>query len=131
MRRTLRRPQRDEAGQALPAYLVAVGVSSVFFVLAAQFVIWTYGRGAVRAALDEAARTGAPADAGVADCEQRAAAVLGDLLGGSMGEGVRVRCTESGTQMQASAEVVFRSWLAPSPDWTFHLAATARKEPAP
>ena len=125
------RRARGEAGQVVPAWLVAVGVALVFFVLVVQFVVWQYGRGAVRAALAEAARGGAPADAGVAECEDRAAAVLGDLLGGPLGREVAVTCTESPTRMVASADVVFRSWLEPSPDWSFRLSASARKEALP
>lgn len=120
-----------QAGQVVPAYLVAVGISLVFFVLLVQFVVWQYGRGAVRAALDEAARVGAPADAGVNDCQDRAAMVLGDLLGGAVGRDVRVSCTETPTQVRASADVVFHSWLKPSPDWSFRLTASARKEQLP
>ncbi|MGH9164279.1 MAG: hypothetical protein ACRDZW_02050 [Acidimicrobiales bacterium] len=115
----------------MPAYLLAVGISLVFFVLLVQFVVWQYGRGAVRAALDEAARVGAPVEAGVGECEDRAAAVLGDLLGGATGRDVRVTCTETPTQIRASADVVFRSWLKPSPDWSFRITASARKEQVP
>lgn len=115
----------------MSAWLVAVGMALVFFVLLVQFVVWQYGRGAVRAALGEAARVGAPADAGVADCEDRAAAVLADLLGGPMGSEVAVTCTQTPTRMVASADVVFRSWLQPSPDWSFRLVASARKEALP
>ena len=57
--------------------------------------------------------------------------VLGDLLGGAMGRDVRVTCTETPTQVRASADVVFRSWLRPSPDWSFRLTASARKEQLP
>ena len=32
------------------------------------------------------------------------------------------------TQVLVSADVVFRSWLPPSPDWSFRLTASARKE---
>lgn len=133
MSRPTLRPRRlqradGEAGQVVPAYLVGVGISLLFFVLLVQFVVWQYGKGAVRAALDEAARSGAPIDAGIGDCERRAAAVLDDLLGGAMGQEVRVTCSETPTEVLVSADVVFRSWLPPSPDWSFRLTASARKE---
>lgn len=115
----------------VPAYLLAVGISLVFFVLLVQFVVWQYGRGVVRAALDEAARSGAPAAAGPAECQARAAAVLADLLGGAMGEEVSVRCAENDTTVLAEADVVFRAWLPVSPDWDFSVAASARKETLP
>ena len=101
------------------------------FTLLAQFVVWQYGRGAVRAALDEGARVGAPAAAGVADCERRAGEVLGDLLGGALGREVSVSCQETPAEMVAGATVTFRAWMPPSPDWSFRLAASARKETSP
>jgi hypothetical protein len=128
---SLTRRLDDELGSAAPAYVFAVGLSLIFFVLLVQFVVWQYGRGVVRAALDEGARVGAPAEAGLADCESRAVAVLADLLGGAMGDEVAVRCTQAGSQVVAEATVTFRAWLPPSPDWSFRVAATARKESLP
>lgn len=122
---------RGEAGEAVPAYLLALGLSLLFFVLLVQFVVWQYGRGVVRSALDEGARVGAPADAGTGDCEARAGDVLSDLLGGPLGSEVEVRCRQTPTQMVAEARVIFRSWMPPSPDWSFRVAATARKETLP
>jgi len=120
-----------EDGSAAPAYVFAVGLSLIFFVLLVQFVIWQYGRGVVRSALDEGARVSAPAQAGPADCEERARAVVTDLMGGAMGDEVRIRCTETATQVRAEATVTFRAWLRPSPDWSFTVAASARKEALP
>ncbi|MDQ3569794.1 MAG: hypothetical protein M3396_04070 [Actinomycetota bacterium] len=117
-----------EVGSAAPAYVLAVGLSLIFFVLLVQFVVWQYGRGVVRSALDEGARVGSPAQAGPADCEARARAVVADLMGGAMGDEVRIRCTETATQVLAEATVTFRAWLGPSPDWSFKVAASARKE---
>ncbi len=122
---------RGEVGSSAPAYIVAVGLSLMFFVLLVQFVAWQYGRGVVRSALDEGARSGAPAEAGPGVCEARARDVLGDLLGGAMGDGISVRCIETATEVVAEARVRFRAWMAPSPDWTFRVAATARKETLP
>ena len=124
-------PLDDEAGSAVPAYVFAVGLSLIFFVLLVQFVVWQYGRGVVRAALDEGARVGAPAEAGPGDCEERALDVLTDLLGGAMGDEVSVRCAQAGNQVVAEATVTFRAWLPPSPDWSFRVAASARKESLP
>ncbi len=120
-----------EAGSTAPAYVFAVGLSLIFFVLLVQFAVWQYGRGVVRSALDEGARLGAPAEAGPADCEERARAVVSDLMGGAMGNEVSIRCTETATQVLAEATVTFRAWLRPSPDWSFKVAASARKESLP
>lgn len=101
----------------------------VFFVNLAQLVVWQYGRGSVRAALDEAARAGAGTAGGIDACEERAGAVLRDLLGGSMGDEIRVSCRDDGSRIVAEASVVFRSWMPPLPDWTFTSSATAPFEP--
>ena len=130
-RRLRASPMRGEAGMAAPAYVLAVGLSLIFFVLLVQFVAWQYGRGVVRSALDEGARVGAPAEAGPTQCEARARDVLADLLGGAMGDEVSVRCSETPTEVLAEATVRFRAWIAPSPGWSFRVAATARKEALP
>ncbi|MGH9189978.1 MAG: hypothetical protein ACRD0Q_08110 [Acidimicrobiales bacterium] len=127
-----RRPySRAESGSSTPEHVIALGVCLAFFVLLVQFVVWQYGRGAVRAALDEGARVGAPVAAGPSDCEDRARGVLADLLGGSMGREISVSCAQTGTEVVAEATVTFRAWMPPSPDWSFHLAAAARKERMP
>lgn len=125
------RRARGEAASTVPAYLFAIGLALVFFVLLVQFAVWQYGRGVVRSALDEGARAGSPAEKGPAHCEARVAAALADLLGGAMGDEVRVRCADDGARMVAEADVTFRAWLPPSPDWSFRLAAAARKERLP
>ncbi len=53
------------------------------------------------------------------------------VMGGAMGDEVRIRCTQTATQVLAEATVTFRAWLRPSPDWSFTVAATARKETLP
>lgn len=111
------------------ATVLAMALVLVFFVNLAQLVVWQYGRGSVRAAVDEAARAGAGTAGGLGACEARAAAVLGDLLGGSMGDEVRVACRDAGAEIVAEASVVFRSWMPPTPDWSFRTAASAPFEP--
>ena len=83
----------------------------------------------MRAAVDEAARAGAGTAGGLDACEERAAAVLHDLLGGSMGDEVSVTCRDDGSGIVAEASVVFRSWMPPVPDWTFTSVASAPFEP--
>lgn len=123
--------RNDEDGSAVPTYVAGVATVLVFFVLLLQFVVWQYGRGVVRAALDEGARAGAVATADPGVCEERARDVLGDLLGGRLGQEIQVSCAEQGDEMLAEARVTFRSWLAPAPDWSFRVAATAVKERLP
>lgn len=111
------------------ATVLVMALVLVFFVNLAQLVVWQYGRGSVRAAVDEAARAGAGTAGGLDACEARAAAVLHDLLGGSMGDEVRVTCRDGGAGIVAEASVVFRSWMPPVPDWSFTSVASAPFEP--
>jgi hypothetical protein len=120
---------RGEEGASSVATILVMTLVLVFFVNLAQLVVWQYGRGSVRAALDEAARAGAGTAGGLAACEERADAVLRDLLGGSMGDEVQVSCRDDGSGIVAEASVVFRSWMPPMPDWTFTSAASAPFEP--
>ena len=96
-----------------------------------NFVAFQYGRGAVRAALDEAARAGSRASASEDECESRANEVLANLLGGEMGRGVVVTCTDRGALVEARADAVFPSWIPPVPEWRFSVAAVAVRERAP
>lgn len=125
------RLRTGEGGSAVLVYVLGVATVLVFFVLLLQFVVWQYGRGVVRDALDEGARAGATASADPAACENRAREVLGDLLGGRLGREIDLSCAKDGDEMVARARVRFRSWLAPAPDWRFQVAATAAKERLP
>jgi NAD(P)-dependent dehydrogenase (short-subunit alcohol dehydrogenase family) len=112
----------------------------LLLVYGAQFVVFTYGRGAVRAALDEGARAGI-AGRGRADevarCETRARAAVDQMLGPRMRSGVRIRCDATDLDVTASAQVRFRGWVAPSlggwkvDDWSFTTSATALLDPDP
>lgn len=112
------------------ATVLVMALVLVFFVDLAQLVVWQYGRGSVRAAVDEAARAGAGTAGGLDACEERAAAVLSDLLGGSMGDEIQVTCRDDGGGIVAEASVVFRSWMPPVPDWKFTSVASAPFEPS-
>ena len=94
----------------------------------ANLIVFQYGRGVVRAAVDEGARVGSRASAGADDCEARARDVVADLLGGAMGEGVALSCSVKGGFVTARADVAFPAWLPPVPDWSFSLSATAVAE---
>ena len=71
----------SESGMTGVAFVVAAGMALVLFVSLANVVTMTFTRGAVRAAVEEGARTGARSDDPVAACEARARAVLSGLLG--------------------------------------------------
>jgi hypothetical protein len=104
------------------------------FLVMANFIVFLYARGVVRAAVDEGARTGGRLDATASDCEARAADVLGDLLAGGLGDGVHVSCREGRDPdvVRARADVVLRGWLPGlTPDWSFTLEAQSVKERSP
>jgi hypothetical protein len=114
-------------------YVVATGFSLAVVFFLVNFVVFVYARGAVRAAVDEGARSGSRADAGVAECVERSRDVVDDLVGGALGDGVRVTCEQPDPDtVVAYADVVLQSWLpGVVPDWTFELEARSVKEHAP
>lgn len=126
----LRRLGKDEGFLTLQM-VMAVALSFVVLVMMTNLIVFQYGRGAVRAALDEGVRRGTREPTAAADCEGRAREVVESLLGGPMGEGVSITCAEADGQMRADARVVFRSWVPGVPDWSFRIGAAGVKEEAP
>ena len=120
-----------QAGLVTIQLVAATALSLVVFVGLANLVVDLYARGVARAALDEAARAGAPVDASTADCAARAHEVLAALLGGGLGRGVRVACRELRGAMHARATVVLASWLPGIPAWSFSLEGQVAKERDP
>ena len=118
-----------ERGMATPQFILAAGLSLLLFVAFANLIVFQYGHGVVRAALDEGVRAGAPVGALLDDCQARVDSFIGDLLGGEMGRGVQTECGLDGNLVVASAEVQFEGWVIP--DWGFGLSATAVKEALP
>ena len=114
---------------ALPVLLVYV-LALGAFVWLLQLAVFGYGRGVVRAALDEGARAGSRVTDAVGRCEERAAETM-TLLRGTMGEGVEIACWIDGEAVLAQADVRFAAWAPAMPDWTFSITATSRRTPAP
>jgi hypothetical protein len=108
--------------------VVATALSLVLFVALANAVVDLYVRGVARAAVDEAARSGAALDANAGDCRRRAQAVLDGVVGSST---VRVTCREGGGAMRARAVVVLRGWIPGIPTWTMVLDGEVAKEQVP
>ncbi|MDF1597370.1 MAG: hypothetical protein P1T08_14930 [Acidimicrobiia bacterium] len=119
----------SERGMATPQFVLAAGLSLLLFVTFANLIVFQYGRGVVRAALDEGVRAGAPLGASPDDCQDRIDSFVGDLLGGEMGRGVETGCGLDGNLVVANARVQFEGWVVP--DWEFSLTATAVKETLP
>ena len=111
-------------------YVAATAFSLIVFVMLANFIVFLYARGVVRASVDEGARAGSRFGSTTAECESRARDVLGDLLAGRLGSDVRVECRSPNDDvMNASARVTLHGWLPGLvPDWTFTLDARSVRE---
>jgi hypothetical protein len=126
------RDAAEDDGFLTAQYVVAVALSLVLLVQVANLLVVAYARGAVRAALDEGVRAAVVADPAGGTCEQRAAEVLTDLLGGPLGAGVGpVRCATEGPLVVATADSRFAGWVPGTPDAAFTTRATAVREPVP
>ena len=101
------------------------------FAVLANFVVFVYARGVVRAAVDEGARRGGRLGANAGQCEARAEDVVGDLLGGQLGDGVSIACSRSDGLVVARGQAHFQSWLPLVPDWRFTLEGRSVRERAP
>lgn len=125
------RRARAEDGFLTPQFVVAVALSLVLLTTIANLILFQYGRGVVRAAVDEGVRRASRVEIPVAECEHRANEVVRDLLGGAMGAGVTLRCSDAGDVVVAEAVVTFEGWAPLVPDWTFSARGTAVREQAP
>lgn len=112
-------------------FVVAAALSLVLLTTLLNLLVFSYARGVVRAALDEGVRAGSRTTASAAECAARAEQVRADLLRGTLGDGVRMRCAETDDAVRADADVVLRGWLPTVPDWRFSLGATAVREHDP
>ena len=121
-----RRRLTGDRGDGVPALLIATGVVLVLLTQLLNVVVFSYGKGTVRTALDEAARAGARQ--GLAACEATADQVMGDLLGGALGGDVDITCADGGTTVDATATVHFDGWLTSIADYDGTFTASAAKE---
>ena len=123
-----RRRCTGDAGATFITLVMASGFVLVLVTMILQVIVFQYGKGSVRAALDEAARAAARADGSTEVCQERAANALGDLLGGEMGDGVAVTCSDTGDRVVVTATVHFDGWFGSVTDYTTTLTASAAKE---
>lgn len=121
---------RGEAGSAGAAFVAAAGLALVGFVVIANAITMVFVRGAVRAAVEEAARVGGRSDAPVAECEARARSVLDALLAPKARRGIEVSCELDGDPpaVRARAWVTLEAWLPGFPSWSFGTEARSRRE---
>jgi ABC-type Fe3+ transport system permease subunit len=131
MRWWLRRPSpATRAGGFVTAqFVLAVAFSLLLFVMLCNAIVYQYGRGVIRSALDEGVRSGSRASGSAATCQQAAEEVRHSLLGGPIGAHVSLRCGLVAGQVRATASGYLPSWLPLMPDWPVALSAAAVKEP--
>ena len=128
-----RRSAAAQGGFLTVQFVAAVGLSLLLLVMLANVIVVQYGGGVVRAAVDEGVRRGSRAGpAAVAECQERAAAVVADLLGGGMGVGVApITCADLGDRVTAETAASFPAWLPGLPDWSLTARAVAVREEEP
>lgn len=120
---------RRERGFISVEYMMAVAFTLLFLVMMTNLVVVQYGRGVVRAAVDEGARAGALVDNSLDRCNERATSMLDNISG--IGKANDVRCIIEGDQVEARASVQFAAWLPGIPTMTENATAVSRKERAP
>jgi hypothetical protein len=111
-------------------FLFASGLTLLLFLALANLVVVQYGRGALRSALDQGARVGAISSS-IAQCEQRVDDVLGQLLGGRMGDDVVASCEVGAEVASATGQASFVSWTPFTPDFVVEMTAVATREIPP
>jgi hypothetical protein len=125
--RTIRRRRfGGDRGDGIVVLVVASGFVLFLLVQILNVVVFTYGKGSVRTALDEAARAGARQ--GLDACRTTGEHVLHDLLGGSMANGVSISCNDTGRSIVATATVHFDGWMSSLTDYDGTFSAAAAKE---
>jgi len=120
----------SERGITSVQFLLASGLGMLLFLALANLVVVQYGRGALRSALDQGARAGAVSSS-EEECRQRIEDVLGQLLGGRMGDSVETSCGIGPGMVTAFARAVFVSWTPFTSDFEIEMTAHATRELPP
>jgi hypothetical protein len=92
-----------ERGSAVVTGVVAIAFLLLLFVAALNFVLDEYAKGAVHAAVDDAAQAGATAGGSIGACQAEASQVKANLLPGLFGASVTITCSLRGGSVVASA----------------------------
>jgi hypothetical protein len=124
---------RDETGSVIVT-LLPVMILLFVMLLGTNFVMYEYGQGVVRTAVDEAARAGSQQSAAggpVAACQAKAAQVMGNLLNGPFGQGVTITCAVQGNTVIATATGQFPAWLPPVKAIPVHIEGASQLEQNP
>jgi hypothetical protein len=118
----------SDRGVSSVQFLLASALALILFLALANLVVVQYGRGAMRSALEQAARAGA-LTASSAECESRAIAVVDELLGGRMSDGLVVGCRVEPGRVSVEASATFQSWTFLTPDFQVSMTSEAIVEP--
>jgi len=107
-------------------------LAMALLILLTNVIAFQYGLGAVRTAVDEAARLGARRDGAIAEGESHAEQVLrgrGGLLRGTMGDDVQFNCAIEGATMVATATGEFEWWFGGVPSISLNVEGRSVIEP--
>jgi len=111
-----------------------MAITLVVFLAAINLIVDQYGKGVMRTAVDEAARTGSlqgAAGGPVAACQAKAAEVMSNLLSGPFGHDITINCTLQGDHIVAVASGSLPGWLRVVPNDTVRVTGTALLENNP
>jgi hypothetical protein len=103
----------------------------VVFVGGLNLVLDEYAKGALRAAVDEAAQAGAVLGGSLPACQAKADQVRANLLPGPFSGGVRLSCSIEGDEVVATATGRLPSFVPPVPSLSVSIAGTSLAEEPP
>ncbi len=108
--------------------MLAVAFTLIVAMAVINLLLYLYGQGATRAAIDEGVRAGSRVAAGEAACLQRSREALHGLMPGPLSDGVTINCLRVGDELIAVADVTLDSPLPGIPSWSFQMQARAVQE---
>ena len=129
-RPTRARAHHDDRGSVALITGICMLIGLVVLLVATNFVVDQYGKGAVRTAVDEAAAAGSQQGAPggpVAACQAKAAEIMSGLLSGSFARTVSITCSVNALtgQVVATGTGHFPGWLSVVPAMPLHVTGTA------
>jgi hypothetical protein len=127
--------RKDEGGNAALVTVLAMAITLIVFMVALNFIVDEYGKGAIRTAVDEAAQAGSLQGAPggpVAACQAKASQVMSGLLNGPFGRNVTITCgLNANGQVVATADGTLPAWLRLVPADPIHVVGSSRIETNP
>lgn len=124
----------DEDGSTALITLFAMLIVLAVFMAGANLVVFEYGQGSVRTAVDQAARAGSEQlvpGGPLAACQNKATEAMANLLPGPFGRGITINCQIQGNDIVATASGHFPGWLPPIPALPVHIQGVSQLEQNP